>query len=241
MSNSAEKRRIRWKRAQKLEYAGYFEEGCQQGFSKDFVYLPSPFWIHRFKRFGSIEFDGKAVLEVGCNVFGPIHYVCGKKSFKVGVDPLIGNLYKEIASKEIHYIRGVGENLPFATGRFDVVICHNVLDHVVDPKKVVSEIFRVTKRGGVLLLCVNAFSSIIRVLKPIVEHFDRIHPYHFFPKEIKRMTESCGFTVLKFQSIEGYDTCEPRDKWFVRELKAAQWKMLFGSFFLRTVYVTARK
>jgi SAM-dependent methyltransferase len=44
--------------------------------------------------------------------------------------------------------------IPFADGSFDTVICHNVLEHVPDDHKALTEIARVLKAGGRALLSV---------------------------------------------------------------------------------------
>jgi len=43
-------------------------------------------------------------------------------------------------------------NLPFKDGEFELVLCTEVLEHVLDPKKVISEISRVLKPGGRVIL-----------------------------------------------------------------------------------------
>ncbi|MEP6675445.1 MAG: methyltransferase domain-containing protein [Ferruginibacter sp.] len=45
------------------------------------------------------------------------------------------------------FINADGERLPFADKEFDYVICCHVLEHVEDPVKFLSEIFRVGKKG----------------------------------------------------------------------------------------------
>jgi SAM-dependent methyltransferase len=47
-----------------------------------------------------------------------------------------------------------GEQLPLGDGRFDLVICTQVLEYVVQPALVIREIRRVLRPGGVLLLSV---------------------------------------------------------------------------------------
>jgi SAM-dependent methyltransferase len=44
------------------------------------------------------------------------------------------------------------EDLPYKDKQMDLVICVNVLDHVSDYERCMSEIFRVLKKGGILIL-----------------------------------------------------------------------------------------
>jgi ubiquinone/menaquinone biosynthesis C-methylase UbiE len=43
-------------------------------------------------------------------------------------------------------------NLPFKDGEFEMVLCTEVLEHVLDPKKVIAELNRVLVPGGILIL-----------------------------------------------------------------------------------------
>ena len=49
-------------------------------------------------------------------------------------------------------ILGEAQYLPIASGSVDVCLCTQVLEHVENPSKVVSELARVLKEGGILLL-----------------------------------------------------------------------------------------
>ncbi len=49
------------------------------------------------------------------------------------------------------------EELPFGNVVFDIVVCLDVLEHILNDKKVVDEVFRVLKPGGLLVLTVPAF------------------------------------------------------------------------------------
>ncbi len=49
--------------------------------------------------------------------------------------------------KKQKFINADGENLPFTDKEFDYVICCHVLEHVEDPVKFLTELFRVGKRG----------------------------------------------------------------------------------------------
>lgn len=56
------------------------------------------------------------------------------------------------------------EPLPFADGMFDAVVCDSLLEHTLNPKGLLTEIARVLKPGGHLLLCVPNATSAIRRL-----------------------------------------------------------------------------
>jgi SAM-dependent methyltransferase len=56
-------------------------------------------------------------------------------------------------------IPGCGEAVPMADGTFDVVFTKAVLEHVTDPKAVLREAVRVTRRGGIVLMDVPNYHA----------------------------------------------------------------------------------
>lgn len=68
--------------------------------------------------------------------------------------------------------------LPFVDHTFDAVICTQTLQYVRDPRQVLSEIYRVLKPSGVLLLSIPA-------IYPIDSEKDR---WRFLPAGIKELT-----------------------------------------------------
>jgi SAM-dependent methyltransferase len=54
---------------------------------------------------------------------------------------------------------GVGEQLPFPDGHFDAVISSNVLEHVQDPQRVLSESLRVLRTQGLLQFVIPNYGS----------------------------------------------------------------------------------
>jgi SAM-dependent methyltransferase len=101
-------------------------------------------------------FQKKSVLEVGANVYSPVHSLTDA-SRAVGIDPLTKYYcfgYPESAMQ----IQGRGEDLPFAEKSFDIAICLNVLDHTEKPEKVLKQINRCLKENGTLLLAIDTFS-----------------------------------------------------------------------------------
>lgn len=86
------------------------------------------------------------------------------------------------------YVHVVGDahELPFADGSFGGVVCRAVLEHVREPTRVVSEMYRVLREGGFVLASVPF-----------------IYPYHAHPHDYQRFTAS-GLRVLfkEFEEVE---------------------------------------
>lgn len=59
-------------------------------------------------------------------------------------------LAEEKGVTNVTFITGDANDLEFEDGRFDVVTCHQVLQHVSDPIGVLKEMHRVTKPGGIV-------------------------------------------------------------------------------------------
>lgn len=92
--------------------------------------------------------DSRYILDVGC-ADGRRRNHCVRQNY-VGIDPLVLN-----ERYEFPFIRGCGELLPFVDEAFDAVICVETLDHVIDPKRVLSEAARVLSPGGSMFLFVS--------------------------------------------------------------------------------------
>jgi SAM-dependent methyltransferase len=58
--------------------------------------------------------------------------------------------------------------IPLPSGSFDAILCTEVIEHVVDPMKVVFELARLLKPGGKLLLT-----------SPLLSHL-HMEPYHYY-------------------------------------------------------------
>jgi 2-polyprenyl-6-hydroxyphenyl methylase / 3-demethylubiquinone-9 3-methyltransferase len=118
----------------------------------------NPARIGYFKKalFDELRLDprGRAALEVGCGG-GILCEEIARMGFGVtGIDPSehslqIASAHAKASGLQIRYENGTGEALPYRDYSFDVVFCCDVLEHVRDMPKVVSEISRVLRPGGV--------------------------------------------------------------------------------------------
>jgi 2-polyprenyl-6-hydroxyphenyl methylase/3-demethylubiquinone-9 3-methyltransferase len=96
----------------------------------------------------------KAALEVGCGG-GILCEEIARMGFDVtGIDPSehslqIATSHAKVNRLRINYEQGTGEALPYRDNSFDIVFCCDVLEHVRNLPKVISEISRVLKPVGV--------------------------------------------------------------------------------------------
>ncbi len=64
-----------------------------------------------------------------------------------------------------HAVRASGERLPFSAHTFDLVICMEVLEHVLSPKAVIAECFRVSRRGAKLVFSSPSYLNLHSIFK----------------------------------------------------------------------------
>lgn len=100
--------------------------------------------------------EGKSALEVGCGGGILTEEIACMGFLTTGIDPSLQSITTAsehaIESRlKINYMNGTGETLPFPDRIYDIVFCCDVLEHVQDLPKVISEISRVLKPGGVFI------------------------------------------------------------------------------------------
>ena len=164
-----------------------------------------------------IDPKGKKALEVGCGG-GILCEEIAMMGFETtGIDPSEHSLniavnHARESGLNIKYEEGTGEALPYGDGSFDVVFCCDVLEHVRDLPKVISEICRVLKPGGAFVFDTlnRTFISKLVAIK-IWQDWKRwaffppgLHVWEMFikPKELKALLQQNNFEVGPFQGSE---------------------------------------
>lgn len=103
-----------------------------------------------------IDWSDKAVLDLGC-AGGFMAEALEDRGARVsGIDPaeqaiVAARAHAQAAGRRICYDVGVGEALPYADGEFDAVVCVDVLEHVSDLNRVLAEVARTLRPGGLFL------------------------------------------------------------------------------------------
>lgn len=87
-------------------------------------------------------------------------------------------------------------DLPMDDETYDQVICTQVIEHVREPDKMMSELHRVLRPGGTLWISAPLFYA---------EH-GMPHDYRRFTRSAwEQMAEKAGFEVRSIEWLEGYD------------------------------------
>ena len=137
----------------------------------------------------------KDILDAGCGVGAFSEPWVGANNVH-GVD---------FSEKSLEYAAGRGlktlagdlASLPFAAGSFDLVVCIGVIQLIEDYQKVIAELARVTKPGGVLLVQTLHQKSLQRKLLTFFERskkFDKMYDMD----EVARVFDQLGFTDISF-------------------------------------------
>jgi len=95
----------------------------------------------------------QTVLENGCGVGMYLEQLGNIAQFAIGLEYDLERA-KLAYSRFSIVVNAAGEYLPFEENFFDLILSHEVLEHVQDDRKAVTEIVRVLKPGGRLVLFV---------------------------------------------------------------------------------------
>ncbi len=93
------------------------------------------------------------ILENGCGVGMYLKRLSADAALAVGLEIELPRA-REAAEQKLMVLNGAGEALPFEGEKFDLVLSHEVLEHVADDRRCLEEIVRVLKPGGRLALFV---------------------------------------------------------------------------------------
>ena len=103
-----------------------------------------------------IDWQGKVVLDLGCAGGFMAESLALRGAQVTGIDPAAeaidaARAHARDSGLRIGYDVGVGEALPYDSASFDAVVCVDVLEHVADLNKVLAEVARTLRPGGMFL------------------------------------------------------------------------------------------
>ncbi len=151
------------------------------------------------------------VVEVGSGAHGLIFFF--GTDVAVGVDPLALE-YSKLFPKwqcRVSTVAAAGELLPFVDESFDVVLCDNVVDHAESPARIVAELSRILKRGGLLYFTVNVHHPIYSLASDLHDGWNALgisyeigpfadHTVHLTLRRAKRLFDRVPLRILSESS-----------------------------------------
>ena len=148
--------------------------------------------------------QGDKILDVGCSQ-GLVCMLLGREGLncigidneQVAIDYANKELKKEESAvqKRVVFQIAEGSNLPFENDYFDTVILTEILEHLIQPERVLSEVKRVLRDGGKVIITVPYG------LNPDPDHKRSYYPISFIKTVIP------FFKISKIDLIKNYITC----------------------------------
>ena len=172
-----------------------------------------PARLAAFERAGA-AWPGREVLDLGCAGGFMAEEMTRRGARVEGIDPSAAALraaeaHAAAEGLAIAYREGVGEDLPYAAGRFDAVVCVDVLEHVRDLDAVLAEVRRVLRPGGLFLFDTINRTPLARFA--VVTAAERwlgllprgAHDPALFirPRELRAKLDALGFETGRFEGL----------------------------------------
>jgi SAM-dependent methyltransferase len=158
------------------------------------------------------------VMEIGAAYGETLYYLKNKgiASEVVGIDIFEDKKNKDNYKNIDRFIFGNIENIDFPEyyNYFDLILLPDVLEHLIEPKNVLSKVHRYLKDDGLIIVSMPNIRHYSALKKIFINGdfgyeesgiFDTTHLRFYCRKNIKELLESSGFkTIIEEGSIKNY-------------------------------------
>ncbi|MEM0372944.1 MAG: class I SAM-dependent methyltransferase [Sulfolobaceae archaeon] len=159
------------------------------------------FIIHRRKPSKFLDLVKKdPVVDIGCGA----GYNCSKlKGYVIGLDIAEKQLIESKKRGCENLVQADMEFLPFRDNSISTILCLATLHHLPDPSLAISEMYRVLKVGGEIIVTVwlVQFKFLFRRNVWLISNFNGRKLYRFyrfyFPWELRKIMEKFGFLTIE--------------------------------------------
>lgn len=160
------------------------------------------------------------ILDVGVGMGRLMSSIESKNIEKHGVDISL-NYLRYASKKDITISLALAESLPYEDESFDMIVCTDVLEHVLDLNIVLREIIRCLKKGGILIIRVPYKEDIGKYLQPSCK-YDYVHLRNFDEHNLTSvLSKIFNLSVLEYQ-LAGRNNEYYRFKYFLDEKSLLQ-------------------
>ncbi len=180
------------------ELVDFYSEGYD--LTKYFSPITEKRYLELLEDFKVFRNTGK-LLDIGCG-FGFFLETAKRKGWDVIGLEITNDAVEACSSKGLNMHHGTLETAKFEDESFDVIVFIETIEHVIEPNRLIKEIHRVLRPGGLVYLSTPNFNALNRYR--LQEKYDVIqYPLHlsyFTPKTLRRFFERNGFTTKKITS-----------------------------------------
>lgn len=204
--------------------------------------------------FDQVKFSDP-VLDLGCG-FGEFAGVVFNQ-IEMGIDINETELKAAFRGKKYKKVKlADARKLPFASSSYNTVVSVSVIEHITDSNEVLSEVYRVLKKGGLFVFSVttpelNKHLFVPKLLRTVgfeeaAEKYIELHAKAF--KHVNLKSKSWWTRELKkakFEILDVHGTLSPtllklHEIFLISAFPSQLWKLLFGTRLLIHVGVRSR-
>lgn len=162
--------------------------------------------IKTLEKLGVVFQEEEAILESGCGDATMVLSLADRfNAHAYGVD------FSDVAIKKakknaqffgrhINLKHADVRNTPYPDGKFDKILSLGIIEHFKSPEVSVSELFRLTKSGGTLILMTpnkRSFGPIDRNVQQMLGRWPFGYQTEYTPRQLKLIAEDAGFVTDK--------------------------------------------
>lgn len=147
-----------------------------------------------------------SLLDLGCGTGELLKQIVNqsgeKELYGLDISKNMLKIAEEKLAGVVTLVQGDSEYLPFSEGQFDVILCNDSFHHYPNPDKVVKEVYRVLKKGGIFILCDYWKPYLQRSLMNFFMHYNDDGDVKIYSQnEIRTFLNNTGFTNVFWNQI----------------------------------------
>ena len=183
----------------------YYESGVKSNFFQK--YWHSRKW-HHLKEF-LISVRGNRLLDIGCadgtttrqiKKILPLTTITGIDLYKKAID------HAKRKEGKIRFIHGDVHKLPFDDNSFEIVTAIETIEHLDNPNRALTEIYRVLKPNGYLIIGQDTDSLLFRVVWFVWTKWKgsvwvKSHISCMKPNDLMKLLRRTGFKIKKYKFV----------------------------------------
>jgi ubiquinone/menaquinone biosynthesis C-methylase UbiE len=196
-------------------------------------------WVEMAKPYLLKHVRGASVLEIGCGRGAMASYLAALDPSELVAADFSTAALEAAAPKLSTYdyvsvVEADIQEMPFDSGRFDVAVSCETIEHVPSPQRAVCELTRVLKPGGKLILTTPNYLGPLGVFRaykrltgePFTEVGQPINKFTTLPLT-RYWIRSCGLQIDTWMSVGHYIPFPGRPPFRLKHLEGS-WSKMFG-------------